>query len=171
MNKEVHISDPFVANVSATLIYLSVLTHHPLVMHFCVSESAQHWFRQWPVAYSAPWHYLDQSWVFVNWNLRHKLQWNFKQNTKCFIHENVSENIVCVKAAIVSRGKWANALLPQRLYKNVFVCVLPCPALSFCTHATQINEKNDISKTQQMKCPTLKKLPRRDWFLTGWITS
>ena len=33
-----------------------------------------------------------------------KLQWNFNQNTKLFIHGNASENIVCKMAAILSRG-------------------------------------------------------------------
>ena len=36
--------------------------------------------------------------------VRNKLQWNFNQNTKLFIHENTSENIVCQMAAILSRG-------------------------------------------------------------------
>ena len=39
---------------------------------------------------------------------RNKLQWNFIKNTKLFIHENASENIVYEKAAILSRGKWVN---------------------------------------------------------------
>ena len=33
-----------------------------------------------------------------------KLQWILNQNTKLFIHENASENIVCEKAAILSGG-------------------------------------------------------------------
>ena len=40
-------------------------------------------------------HYLNQHWVIVNWTLRNKLRWNSNQNTKLFIHKNVSENIVC----------------------------------------------------------------------------
>ena len=60
----------------------SDLTHVPLVPHICVSESGQHWFRQWLVTYSAPSHYLNQCWVIVNWTLMNKLQWNFNQNTK-----------------------------------------------------------------------------------------
>ena len=40
----------------------------------------------------------------VKWTLRNKIQWNFHQNTKLFIHKNASENIVCEMAAIVSRG-------------------------------------------------------------------
>ena len=35
---------------------------------------------------------------------RNKLQWNFNQNTKCFIQEKASENIVSEIAAILSRG-------------------------------------------------------------------
>ena len=37
-----------------------------------------------------------------------KLQWNFNQNTKLFIHENASEKIVCEMVAILSRGRWVN---------------------------------------------------------------
>ena len=38
-----------------------------------------------------------------------KLQWNFVQNRKLFIHGNASEYIVCEMAAILSRaGGWAN---------------------------------------------------------------
>ena len=84
------------------------LTHLPLVPHMCVSELGQHWFRQWFVAYSAPSHYLNQCWVIVNWTVRNKLQWNFNQNIKLFIHENASENIVCEMAAILSRVRWVN---------------------------------------------------------------
>ena len=55
-------------------------------------------------AYSAPSHYLNQCWVIVNRTLRKKVQWNFNQNTKLFIHENASENIVCEMAAVLFRG-------------------------------------------------------------------
>ena len=85
-------------------ICFSILTHLPLVPHIYVSESGQHWFRFWPVTYSVPSHYLNQYSDNVNWSLRNKLQWNFNQNTKLFIDENASENIVCEMAAILSRG-------------------------------------------------------------------
>ena len=49
-------------------------------------------------------HNLNQCWVIIKWTLRNKLQWNFDQNTTLFIHENVSENIVCEMAAMFSRG-------------------------------------------------------------------
>ena len=56
----------------------------------------------------APSHYLSQCWVIFIWTLRSKLQLNFNQNTKLFIHENESENIICKMAAILSRGRWVN---------------------------------------------------------------
>ena len=43
------------------------LTHLPLVLHICVSELGQHWFR------SAPSHYLNQRWLIINWTLHNKL--------------------------------------------------------------------------------------------------
>ena len=39
---------------------------------------------------------------------RNKLQWNFNQNTKLFIYEYASENIVCEEAAIFVQGGWVN---------------------------------------------------------------
>ena len=49
-----------------------VLTHISLVRHMCVNGLGQHCFRYWLVAYSAPSHYQNQGWVFVNWTLRNK---------------------------------------------------------------------------------------------------
>ena len=46
--------------------------------------------------------YLNQCWVVVYWI---KLQWKFNQNTKFFIHEIASQNIVCEMAAIFARGR------------------------------------------------------------------
>ena len=69
-------------------------------------QSGQHWFRLWLVAYLAPSHNPNQCWVIVSWTFRNKLQWNFDQNTKLFIHQNASENIVCEMAVILSRGIW-----------------------------------------------------------------
>ena len=39
-------------------------------------------------------------------SIKNRLQWNWNQNKKLFIHENASENVVCVMATIFSRGKW-----------------------------------------------------------------
>ena len=52
----------------------------------------------------APSHYLNQCWVIVNWTLRNKLKWKCSQNTKLFIHKNVSETIVCEMTANLARG-------------------------------------------------------------------
>ena len=84
------------------------LPHLPLEPHTCVSESSQHWFRYWLVAYSAPSHYLNQCWVIVNWTLREQSSVKLQPKCKLFIDENASENIVCEKAAILSREIWAN---------------------------------------------------------------
>ena len=78
----------------------SDLTHLPLVLHICISECGKHWFRKWLVAYSATSHYLNQCWVIINWTIGNRLQWNFNQNTRLFIHESAPENIVCKMAAI-----------------------------------------------------------------------
>ena len=40
-----------------------------------------------------------------------KLQWNFNQNTKFFIHENAFEKIVSEMEAILSRGRWVNIFI------------------------------------------------------------
>ena len=48
--------------------FISCFNHLPLVPHICVSESGQHWFGWWLVAYSAPGLCLGQCWVTVNWN-------------------------------------------------------------------------------------------------------
>ena len=42
--------------------------------------SANHWFRQWLVAWSTSIHYLIQCWNIANSNLSNKFQWNLKHN-------------------------------------------------------------------------------------------
>ena len=101
------------------------LTHFPLVTHIWVSESGQHWFRQWLVAYSAPSHYLNQCWFIVNWTFTNKLYWCFNQNTKLYIHKNASQNIVCEKAAILSRGKWVNSFSTASAVLNQIIIKSP----------------------------------------------
>ena len=51
---------------------------------------------------------LNICWLFVNWTLRNKLQWNLNQNTKRFIQEHAFENVVCEMAVILSRERWVN---------------------------------------------------------------
>ena len=57
-----------------------------------------------------PSHYPNQWWNIVDWTLRNKLQWKFKQNSHIFIQENASENIVCKMAAILSRTQCVTAM-------------------------------------------------------------
>ena len=90
---------------SVLWVFCWQLTHLPLVLHICVSEVGQHWFRYRLVAYSAPNHYLNNYWIITKWTPRNKLQWNFNQNTALFI-ENASENILCEMTVILSRGRW-----------------------------------------------------------------
>ena len=80
----------------------------PLVLHICIAELGQPWFRLWFGACSAPSHYLNQCWLIVNWTLRNKLQWNLNQITKLFIHENAFENVVWKMAAILSGPQCVN---------------------------------------------------------------
>ena len=94
------------------------LTHLPLVPHKCVSESGQHWFRWWIVAFSAPSHYLNQCLVFVNWTrIRNTLQWNFNQNLYFFIQENAFENVGCQNGGHFVQGEmsWLIGTLDMQL--------------------------------------------------------
>ena len=83
----------------------------PLVPHICISESGQHWFRLWLVAYSTHIHYLNQCWIIIKWTLRNKLLWNFNKNSSFLIQENAFENVVWEMAAILFRGRWDNLFL------------------------------------------------------------
>ena len=67
-------------------------------------QTNHHWFRQWPVAFPTPSHYLNQCWNIGNWTLRNKLQWNTNQNSCIFIQENAYENVM-------SSGKWWSSCL------------------------------------------------------------
>ena len=93
-----------------TALRIIQLNHLPLVQHVWVSEWVQHWFRLWLAAYTALIHYINQCWIFINWN---KFQWNFNQNKKLFIHENAFENIVYEMAAILYIGKWVKSYSHQ----------------------------------------------------------
>ena len=59
--------------------------------------------------------YLNQHWIIVNWTIRNKLQWNFNQSTKRFIHKNAFENTVCGMAAILS---WGDELMIGKFGEN-----------------------------------------------------
>ena len=86
------------------------LTNLPVVTHICISESGQHWLREWLVAYSAPSHCLNQCWIIVNWTLRNKRQWNLNLNKQISIHENVPE---------ISSAKWGPFCLGRDALINI----------------------------------------------------
>ena len=96
----------------------AVLNHIPLAPHLCISELGQHWFRYWLVTYLVLTYYLNQCCVIVNWTLRNELQWNFNQNTKLFIHENASENVVSKTPTILSWGDELNLSEMESAYKK-----------------------------------------------------
>ena len=87
------------------LQFVFCFNHLLLVSHICVSESGQHWFGWWLIAYSAPGHCSGQCWAIVNWNM---LQWNFFLNVNLFISENASEDIVCEMVAFCLGGDELN---------------------------------------------------------------
>ena len=86
----------------------SSLNQFPLVLHICVSELGQRWFRQWLVAYTAPSHCLNQLCNIVNWILVNSIPWNINRNTKRFIHKNIFENVVWKMSAILSQLQCVN---------------------------------------------------------------
>ena len=104
----VHVSRDLLYSHTLTIESHHNITHLTLVSHICVSESGQHWFRQWLVAYSVPSHHLKQCWVSANL----PIGTNFSEiwvKMKIFsFTKNVSESIVHEMAAILSRGRWVN---------------------------------------------------------------
>ena len=58
-------------------------------------KNDQDYFRQWPGAWTAPSHFLNQYRNTVNWTLRNKLQWNFNRNSNTFLEHNTFENADC----------------------------------------------------------------------------
>ena len=82
-----------------------------IMPHICVTESGQHWFRQWFVAFSVPSHYLNQCSVIVNWTQRNTLQWNFNLNTAGFSFAKMHLNISSAKKRPACLGgeelKWS----------------------------------------------------------------
>ena len=54
-------------------------------------------------------------WVIINQSLKNKLKLHFNQNTKPFLHENPSEDIVCEMAAVLSRERYVNEWSAHRI--------------------------------------------------------
>ena len=65
----------------------------------------QIWIRQWPVASSAPSHYLYQCYT-VNWIYAEQFQWNSNKITKVYLQQNTPENVICKILAILSRPEY-----------------------------------------------------------------
>ena len=76
------------------------LTHWGQVTHICVSKLT---ITGSDDGLSQPNHYLNQCWNIVNWTLTNKLQWNVNRNSYIFIQENVSKNVVCKMADMLSQ--------------------------------------------------------------------
>ena len=57
------------------------------------------------------------------WTPRNKLRWKFNQNTKLFINENASENIVCEMAAILFLDNYMTAPGPARKPVDDITCI------------------------------------------------
>ena len=74
--------------------------------------------------------------------LRNKLQWNFNHSTKLSIHENASENIVCEKAAILSRGEefyslWPSDVIWQWGSRSTLAQVMACCLMASSLYLNQ----------------------------------
>ena len=52
------------------------------------------------------------NWVIVNSIITNKLQLNFNQNTKLFVHENASENVICEYDGHVIQGEMSWSTMP-----------------------------------------------------------
>ena len=60
--------------------------HCVLVTLYSVEDLGQHYSKQWLVACSEPRHYLNHSWLTVNWILMNKSNLNLNQNNN-FLYE------------------------------------------------------------------------------------
>ena len=115
-------SKTFILNISSFYWFhidsrdqMTSLNSSPPVLHICVGELGQHWFRWWLVACSTPSLYLTKCWFIVKCTLRNKRQWNSNRNTIFFIHVFAFKNLVCEMAAIMSRGRWVKTLITEIL--------------------------------------------------------
>ena len=102
------------------------LTHWGRVTHICVSKlniigsdnglspgrrQAIIWTRRQAIIWT-------KKWNIVNLTLRNKLQWNVYWNSYFFIQENACENVVCEKAAILSRPQCVKENQSQQSIAN-----------------------------------------------------
>ena len=76
--------------------------NQPLVLHIRYRELGQRWFGQWPDAYSAHGHCLNQCWQAVNWALRNCSE--IKIQLECVTHENACGKDVGLGDGLVPPG-------------------------------------------------------------------
>ena len=99
------------------------------------------------MAYTVTSLYPNLCWVNVNWTFRNKLQWNLNQNTKLFIHENASENIVCEMAAILSKGRWVKTMTEYQ--KGYSVLLAMATRWLACHLFSMLSSKSMLNRTQE----------------------
>ena len=92
------------------------LTHWGRLTQTSGSKLGHHWFTPWLVAYSAPSHYLNQWWKFVNSNLTNNIQWNHMRNSNIFVQENAFQNVVCEMAAMLSRPHCVKCIINTMMF-------------------------------------------------------
>ena len=115
-----------------TLVELWQLTHLPLVSHICVSESGQHWFRQWLVAFPQPSHSLNQCCVFDNWTIRNKFHWNLNQKKQNCPFSNMHLKITSAKWRPFCRGRWVKIEISQKKRVNSSVVAMGLVFYTVC---------------------------------------
>ena len=112
---QIYVFEHVVCKTSVTLFQILCVNTTPPNVAYQVSIGSDYGLS--PIQCQA----IIQCWVIDNWILRDKSQWHFNQNTKLFTHENTFETIVCEMAAILSMGRWVNALQNLR----IIIFVLP----------------------------------------------
>ena len=85
----------------------------------------------------------------VNWTLRKKLTWNSNQNRKVFNQENV----ICIMAAILSRGRWV-----KKIYFDNKSCVI-WYLMYWAMYQIQCDDHSNTSTTQISVTSRFFKLP------------
>ena len=95
------------------------------VMSYHIIGHGYHWSSLGFITCKKPNHYLNQCWFIMIFTFNNKLKWNYNQNSKSFLHQNVSKNVISKMMAIcVSHG---NIIYPIKCtWFCCFVCALCC---------------------------------------------
>ena len=90
------------------------------VMPYYIIGHGYHWSRLRFVTCKIPNHYPNRCWFIMIFTFNNKLKWNYNQNSKSFLHENVFKNVISkIMAICVSHG---NIIYPIKC--TWFCCVL-----------------------------------------------